>query len=119
MKMIAISGIIVSGIAVPKAARTLPTAPWPRPRRTPTHSTPLVKSSAAKRMRAKEIRSSGRVVVNADHREEWNRTVARNCGICLYIAASLNYDPDEDIGDERDPEGAGARKNGRAQVTQL
>ncbi len=45
---IATSGIIVSGSAVPTAARTLPTAPSASSSLRPNHSMPLVNSSAAR-----------------------------------------------------------------------
>ena len=46
----AMIGIIVSGSAVPTAARTDPTAPSARPSLRPNHSMPLVNSSAPARM---------------------------------------------------------------------
>ena len=49
-KTIATSGIIVSGSAVPTAARTEPTAPSASPSRWPNHSTAFVNSSAPTRM---------------------------------------------------------------------
>ena len=61
-KRIATSGIIVSGSAVPTAARTLPTAPSARFSLWPNHSMPLVNSSAATRMttqRDRAARSAG------------------------------------------------------------
>ena len=53
----ATNGIIVSGIAVPTAARTLPTAPSARSSRCPIHSTPFVNSSAPRRISASEAMS--------------------------------------------------------------
>src|SRR6266508_4296885 len=50
----ATSGTIVSGSAVPTAARTLPTTPSDRPNPSPIHSTPLVKSSAPPRITSSE-----------------------------------------------------------------
>src|SRR5919204_139994 len=47
---IATSGRIVSGNAVPMAARTLPTTPSESPNDSPTHSTPFVNSSAPPRI---------------------------------------------------------------------
>jgi len=52
---IATTGTTVSGMAVPIAASTLPVAPAPRPRRRPSHSTPLVNTSAPRRMAAKPM----------------------------------------------------------------
>ena len=49
-KMIAMTGIIVSGSAVPTAASTDPTAPWARFSLRPNHSMPLVNSSAPSRI---------------------------------------------------------------------
>ena len=49
-------GISVSGIAVPTAARRLPTAPTPIASRWPIHSTAFVKMNAPVRMIAKERR---------------------------------------------------------------
>ena len=46
-------GIIVSGRAVPTAARTDPTAPSARPSLWPNHSMPFVNSSAPSRMTTK------------------------------------------------------------------
>src|SRR5688572_22607914 len=57
-KMIAMIGIIVSGSAVPTAARTLPTIPSPKPSFLPNHSIPFVKSSAPARMTMNETSSS-------------------------------------------------------------
>ena len=54
--------ISVSGIAVPTAASTLPTAPSPSPSRWPIHSTALVKSSAPARMTAKLSASSATLI---------------------------------------------------------
>src|SRR5919112_3048854 len=51
-------GIIVSGSAVPTAARRLPTAPWPRFRRSPMISTAFVKSAAAPSIAASATMSS-------------------------------------------------------------
>ena len=59
-KMIAMIGIIVSGIAVATAARTLPTIPSLRPIFWPSHSIPFVKSSAPARMTTNETASSTR-----------------------------------------------------------
>src|SRR5688572_16033413 len=59
-KMIAMIGIIVSGIAVPTAARTLPTMPSPRPIFWPSHSMPFVNSSAPARMTMNETTRSAR-----------------------------------------------------------
>ena len=53
---IAMIGIIVSGRAVPTAASTEPTAPSARSSLRPTHSMPLVKSSAPMRMTIRAIR---------------------------------------------------------------
>ncbi len=50
---IAITGISVSGIAVPTAAIRLPTAPSPSESRCPAHSTALVKNWAPARITAK------------------------------------------------------------------
>src|SRR6266508_2726309 len=61
-KMIAMIGIIVSGIAVPTAASTLPTMPSPRPRRSPSHSTPFVNSSAPARLTRNDTASSARSI---------------------------------------------------------
>ena len=47
---IAMSGIIVSGSAVPTAASTEPTAPWARLSLRPNHSIPFVNSSAPARI---------------------------------------------------------------------
>jgi hypothetical protein len=52
--MIAITGIIVSGRAVPTAARMLPVALSETPSRCPNHSTPFVKISAPSSSRKKE-----------------------------------------------------------------
>ena len=49
-KTIAITGIIVSGSAVPTAASTDPTAPWARLSLRPNHSMPFVNSSAPSRI---------------------------------------------------------------------
>jgi hypothetical protein len=49
----AITGTIVSGIAVPTAARTLPTAPSERFSLFPSHSIPLVKILAPARIVSK------------------------------------------------------------------
>ncbi len=54
--MIATTGISVSGIAVPTAARMLPVAPSPMSSRWPSHSTAFVKTSAPARMTAKLTR---------------------------------------------------------------
>ena len=56
--MMAITGISDSGIAVATAASTLPTAPWPRPRRRPAHSTALVNTAAPATITAKLTTSS-------------------------------------------------------------
>ncbi|OOO01266.1 MAG: hypothetical protein USCGTAYLOR_02535 [Chromatiales bacterium USCg_Taylor] len=53
-KMIAMIGIIVSGSAVPTAARTLPTMPWPSPSLRPNHSIAFVNSSAPSRITPNE-----------------------------------------------------------------
>ena len=50
-------GIIVSGSAVPTAARTDPTAPSARSSLRPNHSMPLVNSSAPARMTTKAMAS--------------------------------------------------------------
>ncbi len=55
---IATSGSSVSGNAVPIAARTEPTAPSDRPKPSPTHSTPFVKSSAPPRITTSDSRRS-------------------------------------------------------------
>src|SRR3954447_3697207 len=55
---IAMSGIMVSGRAVPTAASTLPTAPSARLSLCPNHSIPFVKSSAAIRMTTSATASS-------------------------------------------------------------
>ena len=52
---IAMSGIIVSGRAVPTAARTDPTAPSARSSLRPNHSMPFVNSSAPTRMTTRAI----------------------------------------------------------------
>jgi hypothetical protein len=49
----AITGITDSGSAVATAARMLPTAPAPRSRRAPAHSTAFVKTTAPPRSAAK------------------------------------------------------------------
>src|SRR6185437_2245566 len=54
----ATTGISDSGSAVATAASTLPTAPWPRPRRTPTHSIALVNTNEPATMTAKLTTSS-------------------------------------------------------------
>ena len=64
-KTMAISGIIVSGRAVPTAASTLPTAPSARSRRWPNHSTPLVNSSAPTRMTTSETSRMTRSIGSA------------------------------------------------------
>ena len=56
--MMAMIGISDSGIAVATAASTLPTAPWPRPRRRPAHSTALVNTAAPATITAKLTTSS-------------------------------------------------------------
>ncbi len=56
VKRMAMTGIRVSGNAVPTAASTLPTAPSPSSKRRPNHSMPLVNSSAESRMRARAAR---------------------------------------------------------------
>src|SRR5436190_8680470 len=61
-------GRSVSGRAVPTAASTLPTAPSDSPRVSPTHSMPLVKSSAASRIRTRETASSNQSTA----RGPWN-----------------------------------------------
>ncbi len=50
---IAMSGMMVSGSAVPTAARTLPTAPSPRFSFRPNHSMPLTNNSQPARITAK------------------------------------------------------------------
>ncbi len=50
----AMTGIIVSGSAVPTAARMLPVALSETPSRWPNHSTPLVNTSAPSRRRRNE-----------------------------------------------------------------
>ena len=62
---IAMSGIIVSGRAVPTAARTEPTAPSARPSLWPNHSMPLVNSSAPSRMIRKATASRMRSIVSS------------------------------------------------------
>ncbi len=57
VKTMAMIGTSVSGIAVPTAARTLPTAPSPSSKRRPNHSTALVNSSAEARMMARATMS--------------------------------------------------------------
>ena len=54
---IAMIGRIVSGSAVPTAASTDPTAPSESPNPSPTHSTPLVKSSAPARITSRDTMS--------------------------------------------------------------
>jgi len=51
VKRIATTGISVSGVAVPSAARMLPVAPSLMRSLSPSHSTPFVKISAPTRMR--------------------------------------------------------------------
>ena len=62
--MTAMTGISDSGIAVATAARTLPTAPWPRPRRRPAHSTALVNTAAPATITAKLTTSSTPATMN-------------------------------------------------------
>ena len=56
VKRMAMIGIMVSGIAVPTAARTDPTAPSASSSLRPNHSMPLVNSSAPARMTSSAIR---------------------------------------------------------------
>ncbi len=56
----AMRGTMVSGKAVPTAARTLPTAPSDSSNLRPVHSTPLVNSSQLTRMMTKLRRNSSR-----------------------------------------------------------
>ena len=51
VKRIATTGMSVSGVAVPSAARMLPVAPSLMRSFSPSHSTPLVKTSAPTRIR--------------------------------------------------------------------
>ena len=51
VKRIATTGMSVSGVAVPSAARMLPVAPSDRLSITPSHSTPSVNACAPRRMR--------------------------------------------------------------------
>ena len=55
-KTMAMNGIVVSGRAVPTAARTEPTAPSARSSLRPNHSIPFVNSSAPARMTTKASR---------------------------------------------------------------
>ena len=59
----ATTGIMVSGSAVPTAASTLPTAPWPRFSLSPRISTALVNSAAATTMATAESTSSTTIIV--------------------------------------------------------
>ncbi len=61
-KPIAMIGIIVSGRAVPTAARTEPTAPWASSSLRPNHSMPLVNSSAPTRMTTNAIARTTRSI---------------------------------------------------------
>ena len=56
VKRMAMTGMRVSGSAVPTAASTLPTAPSPSSNRRPNHSTPFMNSSADSRMMARAAR---------------------------------------------------------------
>ena len=55
-------GIVDSGSAVPTAASRLPTAPWPRFRRCPSHSTELVNSTAPTTMSTNDRASRSAVI---------------------------------------------------------
>src|SRR5512138_2217689 len=65
VKMIATIGIIVSGSAVPTAARTEPTAPSASPSFRPNHSMPFVNSSAPARMTTKAMARTARSNMSA------------------------------------------------------
>jgi hypothetical protein len=74
--MMAMTGISDSGIAVATAASTLPTAPWPRPRRRPAHSTALVNTAAPTTITAKLATSSTPATMNLRSR------APRRAGAC-------------------------------------
>src|ERR687893_498185 len=72
----AITGMTDSGSAVATAASRLPTAPSPRPRRRPAHSTELVKKNAPTTIRTNE--SASRKIVT---RRESSRRVGSHLGL--------------------------------------
>ena len=86
---IAMIGIIVSGRAVPTAARTDPTAPSARPSLRPNHSMPLVNSSAPARMMTNDPRRMRRSIVPSLSPSRQERRARRRRGSGRPPAPSL------------------------------
>ncbi len=72
MKRMAINGMMVSGRAVPTAARTLPIAPSEMWNRLPVHSIPFVKNSQAARIMTKLKRNNNRSIWSQSYRDVYN-----------------------------------------------